>query len=61
MPLVLPMYLVMISKYSKFGVDTFNIFWVMGYIKVFAQQQQRQSSDHNSLTFLQNRLAKNEK
>ena len=23
----------MMSKYSKFGVDTLNTFWVMGYIK----------------------------
>ena len=23
--------LVMMSKYSKFGFDTFNTFWVMGY------------------------------
>ena len=34
------------------GVDTFNTFCLMGYIKVFAQwQQQLQTSDHNSFTF----------
>ena len=36
MPLALQLRPVMISKYSKFGVDTFHIFRVMGYIKVFA-------------------------
>ena len=50
MPLVLQLYLVMVSKYSKFGVDTFNNFCVMGYIKVFARQGRR-SSDHNGSTF----------
>ena len=55
MPPVMQLHLIMISKYSKFGVDTFNTFWAMRYIKVFAwqqqQQQQRWSSDHNSSTF----------
>ena len=69
MPLVLLLHLVMMNKYSKFGVDTFNTFWVMGYIKVFAWQQQwRRSSYHNSLTFsskqtsffLRNRQANND-
>ena len=59
----LQLHLVMIRKYSKFGVDTFNIFLVMGYIKVFAQQlwQRRWSSDHNSLTISlkQTKLKKN--
>ena len=36
MPLVLQLHQVLMSKYSKFGVDTYNTFWVMGYIKVFA-------------------------
>ena len=47
MPLVLQlqMHLFMMSKYSKFGVDTLSTFWVMGYIKVFAQQRQLQQ--HN--------------
>ena len=41
----------MMSKYSKFGVDTLITFWEMGYIKGFAQQQRQQwSNDHNSLT-----------
>ena len=55
MPLVLQLHLVIMSKYSMFGVDTFNTFWVIGYIKNFAWQQ-RQSSNHKSLTFsLKNR------
>ena len=33
MSLVLQLHLVMMSKYSKFGDDTFNTFWVVGYIK----------------------------
>ena len=33
----------MMSNYSKFGVDTFNTFWVMGYIKVFVY-----ADDHNN-------------
>ena len=49
MPHVLQLYLVMMNN-AKFGVDTFNTFWVMDYIKVFAQRQQR-SSDHISSTF----------
>ena len=44
----------MMSKYSIFGVDTSNTFWVMGNIKVCAWRQrlrqlwwrQRRSSDH---------------
>ena len=60
MPLVLQLHLVMMSKYSQFGVDTlntFNTFRVMGYIKVFArwqrrrQQQWQRSSDQYSLIF----------
>ena len=53
MPLVLQLHLVMINKYSKFGVDTLNTFWVMGYINVFVRRGQRRrwSSDHNSSTF----------
>ena len=53
MPFVLPLHLVMMSKYSKFGVDTLSTFIVIGYIKVLAQKQRRQwqSSDHNSSTF----------
>ena len=44
------------SKYSKFDVDTFNIFWVIGYIIVFAhwcqqRRQQQRSRDHNKLDF----------
>ena len=52
MPLVMQLHNVMMSKYSKFGVDTFYSFWVMGYIKAFAWQQQRRrrSNYHNSLT-----------
>ena len=36
MSLVLQLHHVMMSKYSKFGVDIFTTFWVMCYIKVFA-------------------------
>ena len=49
-PLVIQLNLVMIIKYSKFVLISLNTFWEMGYIKVFAWQQQ-QHSDHNSLTF----------
>ena len=56
MPLVQQLHLVMMSKYSKFGVDTFNTFWVMSYIKVFAQ---RQSRSQQLDLFFQNRQAKN--
>ena len=37
MPLAVQLHLVMMSKYSKSGVDTFNTFWVMEYIDVFAR------------------------
>ena len=33
MPLALQLHLVMMSKYSKFGVDAFNTFWVMSKFK----------------------------
>ena len=36
MPLVLQLVIVMMSKYSKFGVDTLSTFWVMSHIKVYA-------------------------
>ena len=33
MTLVLQLHIVMMSKYSKYGVDTkFNTFWVVGYM-----------------------------
>ena len=58
MSIVMQMHVVMMSKYSKFGVHTFNTFWVMGFIKIFVwwlqqqqQQQQQRSCDHNSLIF----------
>ena len=35
MSLVLQLYHVKMSKYSKLGIDTFNTFWVVSYIKVF--------------------------
>ena len=57
MPFVLQLHLVMMSK---FGVDTFNTFWVMGCIKVFAQQQQQSSDHYSSIFFFQNRQAKKE-
>ena len=52
MPLVLQLHLVMMRKYTKFGVDTFNTFWVMCYIKFL-------HDDDNRL--LLNRQAKNGK
>ena len=51
MPLVFQLHLVMMRKYSKSGVNTFNTFWVMGYIKDFPWCQRRCSTDQNSLTF----------
>ena len=45
MLLVQQLHLVMMSKYSKFGVDIFNTSLVMAYIKVFAPR--RLSSDHS--------------
>ena len=50
LPLALQLHFVMMSKYSKFGVDALNTFWLMDYIKGFALRTFR-SSDHNSLTF----------
>ena len=53
------------SKYTKFGVDIFNTFWVMGYNnKDFARQWMSNDDDDNvaiiiALLFLQNRQAKN--
>ena len=34
------------DKYSKFGVDTFNTFWVKGCIKIFAWQQNNDNNDN---------------
>ena len=59
MLLALQLHLVMVSKYSTFGVDTFNPFRIMGYIlAVFAhhrrqqrRRRQRRSSDRSSSTF----------
>ena len=42
MSLVLQLQFVMMNKYSKFGIDTFNT-WVMSYIKDFAQWRQQRS------------------
>ena len=59
MSLVLQLQLVIMSKYSMFDVDTFNTFWVMGYIKIYVferQWQQQWPSYHNrSTVFLRNR------
>ena len=49
MPLALQLHLVMMRKYSKFGVDTFNTFWEVDYIKDFAWQWS--SSDQNKVDF----------
>ena len=62
MSLIWQLYLVKMIKYmySKFGLDIFNTFSVIGYIKDFTQQQQRwwQSSDHISMNS-RDRQAKN--
>ena len=50
MPLVLQLHLcVTMSKYSNFGVDNSNTFWLMGYIKDFAWQQQLYDYDNVDL------------
>ena len=43
--LVLQLHLVKIGKYSEFGVDTFNHFWVIGYIKVFLHDDNNDVDD----------------
>ena len=53
MSLVLQLQLDMMSKYSKFSVDTFTTFWVMSYIKAFAWhwRWQRQFLQSQQLDF----------
>ena len=47
MPIVLQLYLVMMSKYSKFGVDNFNTFWVLGnLILKFLHDDDNNNNDH---------------
>ena len=53
MPLALQLHLVIMSKYSKFGVDTFNTFWVMIYINFFAQQWWQLWDDNLVITIAQ--------
>ena len=61
MPLVLQQHIVMMSKNSKFSTNIFNTFLVMGYIKVFDDN----NNSDNVLTitiaqlFLCNRQTKN--
>ena len=57
MSLVLQLHLVMMSKYAKFGVDTFNIFWVMGYIKVLHDDDNDDLAITIARLFLWNRQA----
>ena len=69
MPLVLQLHLAMMSKYSKFGDDTCNTFWVMVYIKVLHDDNDTNddnddnNDDYLAITiawfFLRNRQAKN--
>ena len=49
MPIVLQLHNVMMIKYTKFGIDAFNTFLVIGYIEVFTRwhRRLRWSSDHN--------------
>ena len=56
MPLTMQLNLIMMSKYSKFGVDTFYTFW--GYTLKFLHD-----NDNLAITiaFLQNRQAKKKK
>ena len=52
MSLVLQLQRVMMSKYSKVGVDTIHTFRVMDYIKVLNDDNDDAlDSDHYSLTF----------
>ena len=59
MPLVLQLLLVMMSKYSKFRVDTFNTFWVMRYSKDFAPRLWWSSDHWASLFRRKNKQANN--
>ena len=67
MPLDLQLQLVRMSKYYKFGVDTFNTFWVMGYIKVLHAAAADDDDNHDDLAitiarlFPRNRRAKNDR
>ena len=62
MPLVLQLHLVIMRKYSKFGVDTLNTFWLMGKFWVFKFLQDENNDDDLAITiaqhFLRNRQAK---
>ena len=37
----------MMGKYSKFGVEIFNTFWVMGYIKFLHDADNKNENDGN--------------
>ena len=63
------LYLVMMSKYFKVCDDIFNTFWIIDYIKIFAQQRRQQQRSSNqsqyyrlwiAQLFPQNRHAKNQ-
>ena len=67
MPLALQLHLVMISKCSKFGVDTCYTFWVIGFIKFLHDNDENNENNNEDLTitvvrlFLRNRRDKKEK
>ena len=50
MPLVFKLHLVMMSKYSKFGVDTFNIFLAIGYKELFHDHDDNDDDDNLAIT-----------
>ena len=60
MPLVLQLLLVMVSKYSNFGLDTFNTFGVIGYIQ-FLHDNNNDNNLANTIAwlFLQKPTSKN--
>ena len=53
MLLVLQLHLVMMRKYSKFDVDTFNTFWVMGATLKFLHEDE-DNNDNDVLEINQN-------
>ena len=43
MLLVLQLHFVIMSKFSKIGVDTLNTFWVMGYVQLKSKKKEMES------------------
>ena len=64
MPLALQLHLVMTIKYSKFGVDTFNTFWIVATLKILQDEDHNDDDNNDDLAikmaqlFLPNRRAK---